>query len=67
MDFGQRVGVEVDFDDGIGVDTVYLAVGPLTDHLAVLNGNHAIGLVHLHHLGEARHLEDIVKIRVDVR
>ena len=26
MDFGQRVGVEVDFDDGIGVDTVYLAV-----------------------------------------
>lgn len=49
MDLGQRIRIKADFDNSVKVDTIYLAVGSLTDYLAAPNGDHAIGLAYLYH------------------
>ena len=58
----QRVGVIIDLHNRIGVDAVDLAVGALTDDLAAVDGDAAVGLRDRHHLGEARHLENLIHV-----
>ena len=47
-------------------DAIDLAVRALTDHLAALHRHAAVGLGNRHHLREARHLEDLIDLGIDV-
>lgn len=60
VNIGQGVGIEIYFDNGIRIQPVYLAIGPLTDHLAALHRKLTICLFHRHHFGKARHLQNFV-------
>ena len=63
---GRKGIFPIDFDDVFPIQTVYLSVCPLADDLTVLQGDHAIDLLDLHHLCKSGHVQDIVKIGTDV-
>jgi len=49
----------VDLDDGLVVETKDLAVAALADRLQALDGELPAAAPHVHHLGEAGHIEDL--------
>ena len=62
MDICKRLRIEIGLDHGVAVDPIDLTVGALSDHLAAFNGDNAVRLLDVHHLGKARHIEDLIYV-----
>ena len=66
FDFRQGVRIKIGFNNGVTVNPVDLAVGPLTDDFTSLNGDGAKPLLDVHHLHKARHIKNFIKVGTDI-
>ena len=63
MNIGQCIGLIVDLYNGVFIQAVDLAVGPLPYHFASFDRKLAVTFGDRNHLGKACHLENLVDCR----